>query len=265
MQKEINIIGNGYMGSQISALYILKGYNVNIFYNKNKNLKNLESNLKLLQKKYLIKSINKNFKFFDDLNKIKKYPTIECINEDLNSKKKIFDIIFKIFDQNIFSITKSINIKKINNKINILHFLNPIFLGIIEVFRTDKIDEVGENIIKTLQEINFTTINMKSHDDVILNKIIFSEISEFFYLIEKKKIDKFELLTSLQKIKNFNILNLIDVIGIDTCLSILKNLNRTNSKFYVPSILEKAMEKSVFGKKNKKSINLIFLSEHYPN
>ena len=81
----------------------------------------------------------------------------------------------------------------------------------------------------------------------------------------KKKIDKFELLTSLQKIKNFNILNLIDVIGIDTCLSILKNLNRTNSKFYVPSILEKAMEKSVFGKKNKKSINLIFLSEHYPN
>ena len=50
MQKEINIIGNGYMGSQISALYILKGYNVNIFYNKNKNLKNLESNLKLLQK-----------------------------------------------------------------------------------------------------------------------------------------------------------------------------------------------------------------------
>ena len=90
---------------------------------------------------------------------------------------------------------------------------------------------------------------MKSHDDVILNKIIFSEISEFFYLIEKKKIDKFELLTSLQKIKNFNILNLIDVIGIDTCLSILKNLNRTNSKFYVPSILERAMEKSVFGKK----------------
>ena len=70
MQKEINIIENGYMGSQISALYILKGYNVNIFYNKNKNLKNLESNLKLLQK-YLIKSINKNFKFFDDLNKIK--------------------------------------------------------------------------------------------------------------------------------------------------------------------------------------------------
>ena len=89
MQKEINIIGNGYMGSQISALYILKGYNVNIFYNKNKNLKNLESNLKLLQKKYLIKSINKNFKFFDDLNKIKKYPTIECINEDLNSKKNL--------------------------------------------------------------------------------------------------------------------------------------------------------------------------------
>ena len=265
MQKEINIIGNGYMGSQISALYILQGYTVNIFYNKNKNEKNLENNLRLLQKKYFIKSKNNNFKFFDDLSKIERHPTIECVNEDLGSKKKVFDTIFKNFDQNIFSNTSSINIKKIDNKINILHFLNPIFLGIVEIFRTDKVDEIGENIIETLQKINFSIINMHSHDDVILNKIIFSEISEFFYLIEKKKINKIELLTSLQKIKNFNLLNLIDVIGLDTCLSILNNLNKTNSKFYVPRILEEAVKKSIFGKKNKKSINSIFLSKNYPN
>ena len=90
MQKEINIIGNGYMGSQISALYILQGYTVNIFYNKNKNEKNLENNLRLLQKKYFIKSKNNNFKFFDDLSKIERHPTIECVNEDLDSKKKSF-------------------------------------------------------------------------------------------------------------------------------------------------------------------------------
>tara|TARA_X000001036_G_scaffold392676_1_gene391684 strand:- start:45 stop:842 length:798 start_codon:yes stop_codon:yes gene_type:complete len=264
MQNEINIIGNGYMGSQISALYILQGYKVNIFYNKNKNLNNLLSNLKLLKKKYSVKENFENFQFFDDLNLIKKHPTIESINEDLETKKKVFDIVFKMFDQNIFSNTSSINIKKINSKINILHFLNPIFLGIAEVFRTDKINDDGENIIKTLQKINFSIINMQSQNDVILNKIIFSEISEFFYLIEKKKIDKIELLTSLQKIKNFNLLNLIDVIGLDTCLLILKNLNKTNSKFYVPRILEEAVEKFILGKKNKKSVNLIFLSENYP-
>ena len=265
MKKEINIIGNGYMGSQISALYILQDYKVNIFYNKNKNLNHLSNNIKLLKKKFLINKCYENFQFFDDLNKIKKFPTIECINEDLESKIKVFDIIFKIFDENIFSNTSSIDIKKINNKINILHFLNPIFLGIIELYKTNKIDEDGENIIKTLQNLNFSILNMKSQDNVILNKIIFSEISEFFYLIEKQKIDKFELLTSLQKIKNFNLLNLIDVIGLDTCLSILKNLNKINQKYYIPEILDKAVKEGILGKKNKKSINLIFKSKNYPS
>jgi 3-hydroxyacyl-CoA dehydrogenase len=265
MRKEINIIGNGYMGSQISALYILQGYKVNIFYNKTNNSKYLYNNIKLLRKKYLYEKKDLSYEFFDDLNKIKKFPTIECINEDFDSKKKVFDFIFKIFDENIFSNTSSLNINRINHKINILHFLNPIFLGIIEVFKTDKINEDGEDIIKNLQKINFSIINMKSQDDVILNKIIFSEISEFFYLIEKKKIDKFELLNSLQKIKNFNLLNLIDVIGLDTCLSILKNLNQVNQKYYVPQILEKAVEEFILGKKNKKSINLIFLSKNYPS
>jgi 3-hydroxyacyl-CoA dehydrogenase len=55
------------------------------------------------------------------------------------------------------------------------------------------------------------------------------------------------------------------VIGLDTCLSILKNLNQVNQKYYVPQILEKAVEEFILGKKNKKSINLIFLSKNYPN
>lgn len=252
------------MGSQISALYLLLGYKVNIFYNKNKNLNGLVNNIKLLKKKYYFDKKEENYDFFDDLSKIKKFPTIECINEDLVSKKKVFDIILEIFDENIFSNTSSINIKKINNKINVLHFLNPIFLGIIEVFKTDKMNHSGENIIEVLKKLNFSVINMKSQDDVILNKIIFAEISEFFYLIEKKKINKFELLASLQKIKNFNLLNLVDVIGLDTCLSVIKNLNEIDQKYYVPEILEKAVDELIFGKKNKKSINLIFSSESYP-
>ena len=59
MQKEINIIGNGYMGSQISALYLLLGYKVNIFYNKNKNLNSLKNNIKLLKKNTILKKMMK--------------------------------------------------------------------------------------------------------------------------------------------------------------------------------------------------------------
>ena len=79
--------------------------------------------------------------------------------------------------------------------------MNPIFLGIVEIFKTKKINSNGEDMIKTLKHLNFSIVNMMSQNNIILNKIIFSEISEFFYLIEKEKINKFELLSSFQKLK----------------------------------------------------------------
>ena len=54
MKNEVNIIGNGYMGSQVSALFHLLGYKVNIFFNKNKNENLLDNNIKLLKKKNCI-------------------------------------------------------------------------------------------------------------------------------------------------------------------------------------------------------------------
>ena len=47
--KIVNIIGNGYMGSQISSLLSLIGYKVNIFYNKNKNETNISSNIEIIE------------------------------------------------------------------------------------------------------------------------------------------------------------------------------------------------------------------------
>ena len=100
MNKEINIIGNGYMGSQISALYLSQGYKVNIFFHKNQNEKLLNHNIKLLKKKFPNNDL-KNFEFFDNLNNIKNFPTIECVSENLELKKKylirFLVILMKIF------------------------------------------------------------------------------------------------------------------------------------------------------------------------
>ena len=66
MKNEINIIGNGYMGSQVSALFHLMGYKVNIFYNVNKNEKLIINNIRLLKKKTLFTEKTQNFHFFND-------------------------------------------------------------------------------------------------------------------------------------------------------------------------------------------------------
>jgi 3-hydroxyacyl-CoA dehydrogenase len=61
MKNEINIIGNGYMGSQVSSLFHLMGYKVNIFYNKEKNENLLLKNIGLLKKKNCIYTKNSRF------------------------------------------------------------------------------------------------------------------------------------------------------------------------------------------------------------
>jgi len=265
MKNEVNIIGNGYMGSQVSALFHLMGYKINIFYNKNKNENLLNHNIKLLNKKILFTEKKHNFHFFNDLDNIKKFPTIECVNENLSTKKEIFLKIFKNFDVNIFSNTSSINVSQINTKINVLHFFNPIFIGIFEVYKTKNIDYDGEQILNSLNHKNFLPLNIPSPEKFILNNLIFSEISEFFYLIEKDYVNKDQLLASFNKMKNYNLLNLIDVIGVDVSMAILENLHKSYNRFYIPQILKIALSKNILGKKNKKSIRKIFNSEDYFN
>ena len=253
------------MGSQVSSLFHLMGYKVNIFYNKEKNENLLLKNIGLLKKKIVFTQKTQDFEFFNDLNYIKEFPTIECANEDLATKKEIFQKIFNKYETNIFSNTSSINVHEINTKINILHFFNPIFLGILEVYTTKNINDDGKKILESLKIQNFQVLNIPSPNKVILNKIIFSEISEFFYLIEKENVNKIELFESFNKIKNYNLLSIIDIVGVDTSVAILENLNKSNDRFYIPLILKDALSQNILGKKNKKSINHIFNSENYPN
>ena len=143
--------------------------------------------------------------------------------------------------------------------------MNPIFLGIVEVFKKKNVDQSGNELIKSLSLKNFIIINNTTPEDIVLNKIIFSEISEFFHLIEVQKIDKIELLNSINKIKRYNFLQTLDLIGLDTCLKIMENLYQINQNFYIPKVFKIALKNNILGKKNKKSINTIFLSNNYPD
>ena len=142
--------------------------------------------------------------------------------------------------------------------------MNPVVLNIVEIYKSKYLDSDGEELINALKREKFSIINNKSSDDIVLNKVIFSEISHFFSLIEVQKINKTELLNSINKIKGNNFLHTLDIIGIDTCFEIIKNLNEIDNRFYIPKIFEIALKQNVLGKKNRNSINAIFLSNNYP-
>ena len=54
------------------------------------------------------------------------------------------------------------------------------------------------------------------------------------------------------QIKKNDPLKIVNMIGVDTCLDILINLNRFDESFYVPNCLEVAVKNNILGYKNKK-------------
>ena len=49
---------------------------------------------------------------------------------------------------------------------------------------------------------------------------------------------------------------MVNMIGIDTSLSILENLNKHDKNTYVPKILSENVKKGILGYKNKKILKL---------
>ena len=81
MQKTINILGTGIMGSQIISLFYIMGYKINIFFNKNSNEKQIHKNIKILNRYFNNNSLG-ILEYYNDINKIENYFTIETISED---------------------------------------------------------------------------------------------------------------------------------------------------------------------------------------
>ena len=57
-------------------------------------------------------------------------------------------------------------------------------------------------------------------------------------------------------IKNSDPIKVVNMIGLDTCLSILENLNNEDKNFYVPQLLKEAVKNNILGFKNKKLLKI---------
>jgi 3-hydroxyacyl-CoA dehydrogenase len=256
------VLGSGIMGRQVSALMSLLNFNVTILSRKNY-IKEINWEKKKLSKLLKIE-FNANVIQYNNLDE--KYNQnsliIECISENLDLKKKIYEK-FKHIKYGYYTNSSSFVSLEISETTGLMHFFNPINLKILEVIKPMQInveyDLVYEAILKRLKDINFKIFNVKPNRGYLGNSIIFFQISNFFYLYEKLKYHKDDILNISKKLEiNLDILNIIDLVGVDTCFNILKNLNEKDNRFYVPILFEKALEKNILGKKNKTSIKDLF-------
>jgi len=248
----VNIIGAGYMGKQISALFRLIGFDVLIWNYNDKDLSpQIDYETRKLEKILKIKALGTS-SYENNLNKFENNFTIETVKEDIDIKRKIISTLN--YKENIFSNTSSLKLSTIGDHVNGFHFMNPVTTKIIEVCKRNSFSEdILSLIIQKLDKFSYQTINVQDTPGFLINKIIFKDISYFFYLIEVEKFNIEEIkkyyLNDLNKI---NPIKLVNIIGTDTCLYILRNLNKHDKSFYIPEILQSAVKDNILGNKNKK-------------
>ena len=254
---KINIIGSGSMGKQIASLFILMGFDVFLWQNsKNEYLEEqIKKEIEKLKNNFSNYE-NGNLTIINDLSSLDENFTIETIKEDIKIKKEILDSLK--YKSNIFSNTSSIKLEKIGSNINGLHFMNPISLRYVELCERENFTRQAlDFIINKLKDLSYKIINVTDTPGFLINKLIFKDISYFFYLIEQENFKKNDILEIYKNtiIKNDPI-KILNMIGLDTCLSIFENLNEYDKNFYIPICLKKAVKDNVLGYKNRKLLKL---------
>ena len=248
----INIIGSGYMGKQISSLLGLIGFDVLVWdYNNDDSINQIARETKKLEKLLKVKATG-TISLEKDLNKFENNFTIETVKENLDIKKRI--IASLNYKENIYSNTSSIKLSEIGEYVNGFHFMNPVTTKFIEVCKRNSFSEDFLSlVVNKLTELSYNVIDVQDTPGFLINKVIFREISYFFYLIEVEKfnIDDINLFYQ-SELRNINPIKLINIIGTDTSLYILENLHKHDKSFYIPELLKSAIKNNILGNKNKK-------------
>ncbi|MGB6327682.1 MAG: 3-hydroxyacyl-CoA dehydrogenase NAD-binding domain-containing protein [Halarcobacter sp.] len=253
---EINIIGYGIMGSQISSLLMLIGYKVNILSRESISENTIKKNIKKTARFLSLELKTVDFTLHTNLVDLPNVITIECIDENIEEKKMIYDYLIKVNNKPYLTNTSSFSPSEIGEKASGIHFFNPITIKLVELCLTHNHSSSEElsKLIVSLKDIGFDIVDVNNNRAYIANFILFEEISTVIKLIEKYKYDMQSILKVYKHLYNGrNIFDIIDMVGIDITYNILTNLKEIDDSIYVPDLLQEALNNGYLGKKNKKT------------
>ena len=276
MKIKIGIIGSGQMGTGISHVCALAGYETKIFDVSDLQLKNsietTKNNLLRQAKKGIIKEDQIN----EVLNRIKIVNTMEALSdvkivieaasEKENIKLDIFKQLDKILpsDSILATNTSSISITKIGaatnrpEKVIGMHFMNPVpVMKLVEIIRGLATDETTFNFVMDLaRDLGKEVSVSKDYSGFIANRILIPMINEAIFAHYEgigtvEDIDKTMMLGANHPMGP---LTLADFIGLDTVLYVLEVLynNFRDPKFRPCPLLIKMVEAGYLGRKSGK-------------
>ena len=187
------------------------------------------------------------------------------MTEDENTKSNFFKKIEENCDRKtiIATNTSSISINRLASSLQYperflgLHFMNPPqIIKLVEIINHNALDKrVLKEITQYLDVMDMISIECNDKPGFIVNRVLLPMINEAIYCYENGTSDAKSIDTALKVGANHPMgpLELADFIGLDTCLSILRILQKdfNDAKYKPCPLLEEYVQCGKLGRKTK--------------
>ena len=272
MQK-IGVIGAGQMGNGIAQVCIVKGYSVVMRDVSDESLAKGKATIEKSLAKFVSKekmsqqnadSAIANLTCSLEAADLKDCDlVVEAATENIELKKKIFRELDDVVKEEaiLATNTSSISITELaavtNRPTQVIgmHFMNPVpLMKLVEVIRAIQTDDkTFKDVFQLSEKLGKTPVEVNDYPGFVANRILMPMINEAIYTLMEGVADKEAIDTVMKLGMNHPMgpLALADLIGLDTCLSIMEVLHNElgDSKYRACPLLRKMVSAGYLGRK----------------
>lgn len=271
--QQIGVIGAGQMGRGIAQVMATAGYEL-VLVDLSENalhmaLSVIESSLTKLQDKGLIEerpsAVLGRIRCETSMNVLADCDlVIEAATENEEIKNKIFKQLDELCkpDAILASNTSSLSITRLAattsrpDKVIGMHFMNPVpVLALVEVINGLQTSaDTTEKVVEAAKRAGKEPIPVKDKAAFVLNRILLPMINEAIFALDEgcANVEQIDSIMKLGASHPIGPLALADLIGLDTCLSIMNVLyeNFGDSKYRPAPYLRQMVDAGYLGRKS---------------
>lgn len=273
--KSVCIVGGGIMGQGIVQVSLAAGFVTYLVEPvatvRSKVQDQIHSALKKLEAKGTVSNVDS---LISNLYVLHWFPedyvdlVIEAVPEDLDLKKKVWADAGCVISENtlVASNTSSLSIADMSlstpypaNFVGI-HFMNPVpVMSLVEIIKgshtsADAVSRAQEYV----KALGKTAVLCNDKPGFIVNRLLLPLINEAFCALDQKVASAEDIDYAMKLGANYPIgpLALADMIGLDTCLSIMKTLHKdfADDKYKPSSLLASYVENEHLGRKTGQGV-----------